>query len=164
MPFRYGIDFLYTTTTLGVDPGYSSQSFYSSILDKDTARVNSRFGRAAENGVRIEQRSCDLPEILAHLARHGPCIVLTNANVIACDGSHHISNSLLCGGKSGGSGGSSARYKVLHYISVVNTIKRKTLFHTVAGQNAAEAATRATTSSSSATTSPPARSSTAIPA
>ena len=34
----YDIDFLYTTTTLGVDPGYSNQSFYSGIMGKDTAR------------------------------------------------------------------------------------------------------------------------------
>ena len=52
----YEIDFLYTTTTLGVDPGYSNQSFYSGIMGKDTARVNGRFSAAAENGVRVERR------------------------------------------------------------------------------------------------------------
>ena len=53
---RYDVDFLYTTTTLGVDPGYSSQSFYSGIMGKDTARVNGRFADAAQNGVRVERR------------------------------------------------------------------------------------------------------------
>ena len=52
----YDVDFLYTTTTLGVDPGYSNQSFYSGIMGKDTARVNGRFAAAAENGVRVERR------------------------------------------------------------------------------------------------------------
>jgi hypothetical protein len=87
-----------------VDPGYSNQSFYTSILSKDTARVNGRFTSAAENGVRIECRSCDLTEILCHLGRHGPCIVLTNANVLACDSSHI--SALICGGGGGGGSGS----------------------------------------------------------
>lgn len=124
---RYDIDFLYTTTTLGVDPGYSDQSFYSGIMGKDTARVNGRFSAAAESGVRVERRSCDLVEILSHVSRYGPVIALTNANVLACGDSSLNLAAVICGvgAGSGGASGSSGskccakRAYQGHYILVV---------------------------------------------
>ena len=50
--FSFSVDFLYATTRLGVDPGYSSQSFYSAILHADADRVKTRFAAAEKHGIR----------------------------------------------------------------------------------------------------------------
>ena len=78
---------------MGVDPGYSNQSFYNRILDQDSERVNARFRSAAADGVPIEQRSASLEEILGHLAAKGPVLVLTNANLLSCVARHKTVNS-----------------------------------------------------------------------
>lgn len=85
---RFGLDFHYTTTTLGVDPGYSSQRFYTKLLHKDESRVQKRFNNAEVNRISVEERSCDMTEIIRHLAHKGPCIVLTNANLLRCEVRH----------------------------------------------------------------------------
>ena len=91
---RFNVKFKYTTTTLGVDPGYTSQGFYNKIIQLDSQRVNTRFKEAAHQGVPVEKRSVDLADILEHLEKHGPCIVLTNANAYMC---LPADQSLLCG-------------------------------------------------------------------
>ena len=79
------MNILYTTITLGVDPGYASQTFYDTILKKDTDRVSLRFEKAAECKIKVEKRSVVLPhDIINHLAHKGVCIVLTNAKLLRC--------------------------------------------------------------------------------
>ena len=47
------VKFYYTTITLGIDPGYSSQVFYNRILDNDTQRVIDRFRNADSDQVTV---------------------------------------------------------------------------------------------------------------
>ena len=82
--YRFSVRFTYTTITLGVDPGYNRETFYDKVLAKDTDRVDSRFQQAEEKGIVVEKRSVSLDEIVQHLWRHGPVIVLTNANLLSC--------------------------------------------------------------------------------
>ena len=91
------IPFYYTTITLGVDPGYGSEKFYSAILRKDHERVNHRFQMSDQNGVNIQKRSASTFELLNHVANKGVCIVLTNANLLICD----VCESQSCFGKHG---------------------------------------------------------------
>ena len=79
------ISFYYTTVTLGVDPGYGSEKFYSSILSKDNERINQRFKASEQNGIVVQKRSVSLSDLVNHVATNGVCIVLTNANLLSCD-------------------------------------------------------------------------------
>ena len=81
---RFHVLFRYTTITIGVDPGYSKEAFYDKVLAKDNARVNDRFNDASENGMVILEKSVTLDEILEHLEKTGPVIILTNANLLTC--------------------------------------------------------------------------------
>jgi len=81
---RCKVNFLYTTVTLGVDPGYVRENFYDKVLAKDSNRVNTRFSEAASHGIRIEKRGVSSEEIVDHLSYSGPVIVLTNANMLQC--------------------------------------------------------------------------------
>lgn len=86
LPVRFNKRFVYTTVTLGVDPGYNKQGFYSRILDQDGSRVAKRFEEAEAKGITVLQQSKTANDIIDHLSHHGPCIVLTDANVYANDG------------------------------------------------------------------------------
>ena len=79
------LNFLYTTVTLGVDPGYANQAFYDTILKKDNERVTQRFKEAGEKGIMVDKRSVDTLDLINHLAYKGVCIVLTNANLLGCE-------------------------------------------------------------------------------
>merc|ERR1719244_1714045 len=61
--YRFKIGFLYTTITLGVDPGYVKENFYDKVLAKDSDRVNFRFSEAKERGIRIQNRRVTSEEI-----------------------------------------------------------------------------------------------------
>merc|ERR1712107_864233 len=82
--YRFNLDFLYTTITMGVDPGYVKENFYDKVLAKDSDRVNLRFSEAKERGIRIQNRRVTSEEIYSHLSETGPVIVLTNANQLHC--------------------------------------------------------------------------------
>lgn len=82
--YRFKMDFLYTTITMGVDPGYVKENFYDKVLAKDSDRVNFRFSEAARLGIRIENRRVSSNEIVDHISYSGPVIVLTNANMLLC--------------------------------------------------------------------------------
>jgi len=82
--YRFKINFRYTTTTMGVDPGYVKEVFYDKVLSKDSDRVTSRFQRAPSLGMRVDEESVSLDTILSHLLTQGPIIVLTNANLLHC--------------------------------------------------------------------------------
>jgi len=81
---RFNVLFRYTTITIGVDPGYSKEAFYDKVLAKDNARVNDRFNDSSENGMVILEKSVTLDDILEHLEKTGPVIILTNANLLTC--------------------------------------------------------------------------------
>merc|ERR1712059_23373 len=81
---RFNIGFRYTTTTMGVDPGYIKENFYDKVLAKDSGRVNSRFAEAPSLGMSVEEVAVTLSDILSHLDTSGPVIVLTNANLLTC--------------------------------------------------------------------------------
>ena len=81
---RFHVSFRYTTITVGVDPGYVKENFYDKVLKKDSGRVNSRFSAAESKGMLVEERSVAQEEIVSHLQRTGPVILLTNANLLSC--------------------------------------------------------------------------------
>ena len=78
----FSLPYRYHTITLGVDPGYSGENFYSHILSKDTQRVIDRFDAAQDRGITVAQTSTDTADIIQHLAKHGLVIVLTDANLL----------------------------------------------------------------------------------
>ncbi|KAK7063056.1 guanylyl cyclase domain-containing protein 1 [Halocaridina rubra] len=82
---RFGIKHRYVTVTLGVDPGFSSERFYSTVLNKDHQRVLERFQKASKQGVVVEQGGVALSEILSHLCHQMPIILLTNAHLLVCE-------------------------------------------------------------------------------
>jgi len=80
---RFNITFSYLTITIGIDPGYSKEDFYDKVLSKDNERVNQRFDRAQELGMKISKKSVDSSHIVDKL-KNGPVIVLINANQLVC--------------------------------------------------------------------------------
>ncbi|XP_064110013.1 protein GUCD1-like isoform X1 [Macrobrachium nipponense] len=82
---RFGIKHRYVTVTIGVDPGFSSESFYNHVLCKDAQRVLDRFREASSQGVVVEQGCVTLSNILTHLYHSGPVILLTNAHLLICE-------------------------------------------------------------------------------
>jgi len=90
---RFKVKFKYTTITLGVDPGYIKENFYDKVLAKDSGRVNNRFEAAESKGMTITECTVTLEEILDHLDKTGPVIVLTNANLLTCT---RCSNYISC--------------------------------------------------------------------
>ncbi|XP_015921977.1 protein GUCD1 isoform X2 [Parasteatoda tepidariorum] len=85
---KFGIRHLYSTVTIGVNPGYSEEDFYLRVLQKDAQRINDRFSSAAVNGIQVEKRSVDMEEIIDHLSSGNPAIILVNANLLFCDTCH----------------------------------------------------------------------------
>lgn len=81
---RFGIKHRYMTITLGVDPGFSSETFYDHVLHKDAQRVTERFHAAKDHGVVVEQGTASINDILSHLYQEGPVILLTNAHLLVC--------------------------------------------------------------------------------
>lgn len=84
------VNFYYTTITIGVDPGYVSQVFYNRILHCDTQRVVDRFRNASNSDICVKEKNVHIDEIIHHIAHHGTCIVLTNANLLACDSCNYF--------------------------------------------------------------------------
>lgn len=85
------------TTVLGVNQNYGKERYYKNILSKDEVRVNKRFEEAAGRGVCIRKGVLRTEELIAHLASHGPIILLTNSELLCCDvcsGQKKLSNEL----------------------------------------------------------------------
>ncbi|XP_076041266.1 protein GUCD1 [Oratosquilla oratoria] len=82
---KLGMRHRYVTVTLGIDPGFSSESFYDHVLGKDAHRVTERFKQASKHGIVVEQGSISISQIVAHVRSQGPVIVLTNAHLLVCD-------------------------------------------------------------------------------
>lgn len=82
---RFDIRHIYTTVTVGVNPNFRDHHYYGPILWQDHIRVSSKFDSAASDGLNIQKRAVDNRELLEHLAKSGPVIVLTNGYLLHCD-------------------------------------------------------------------------------
>ncbi|CAB3366883.1 Hypothetical predicted protein [Cloeon dipterum] len=82
---KFELDHLFCTVTLGIQPAYGSQPFYAKVIQTDESRVMQRFTSAKTNGVNVEKRSLTIEELLHHLEKHGPIIILTNGNLLQCE-------------------------------------------------------------------------------
>lgn len=82
---RYSVNHLYCTVTPGIDPSYRGHSFYDKILQKDKERVTKRFLEAAEKGVMVRKASLSCQDLVRHLSKSGPIILLTDASLLHCD-------------------------------------------------------------------------------
>lgn len=82
---RFQVRHEYYTKTLGIDPSYSEHSYYTKIIDKDEKRVTRKFKDARLHGLRVEQRTVEMEELLQHLGRRGPVVLLTNASLLTCE-------------------------------------------------------------------------------
>jgi hypothetical protein len=72
---KFGVNFRYLTTTIGVDPSYKDQPFYKDTLDADARRVNARFEQADQHQLCIEERSLSSSDLSA-LMRPQDCLVM----------------------------------------------------------------------------------------
>lgn len=52
---------------------------------KDEERVTERFNNAKSNGISVRKRSMNTNDLIKHLKKHGPVILLTNASYLYCD-------------------------------------------------------------------------------
>lgn len=82
---KFGVRHEYFTKTLGVDPNYNQHSYYTKIIDKDEKRIEKKFSEAKTHGLYVEQRTVEMLELLEHMAKHGPVILLTNASLLTCE-------------------------------------------------------------------------------
>ncbi|KAL1433604.1 hypothetical protein MTO96_012434 [Rhipicephalus appendiculatus] len=82
---RFGVDHVYATVTLGVNPMFQKECYYKKSLQWDFQRVEDRFRDAASHGLTVCQRSTTVAELLDHLGRGGPVIVLVDHGQLHCD-------------------------------------------------------------------------------
>ncbi|KAL0868122.1 hypothetical protein ABMA27_008752 [Loxostege sticticalis] len=73
------------TTMLGVNEDYKRHGYYDKILDLDRDRVRRRFDEAASAGLAVSQRSLSTEELVAHLEKAGPVVLLVDAGLLVCD-------------------------------------------------------------------------------
>lgn len=85
---RFGIQHIYTTVTVGVNPSFRSHNYYGAILWRDHVRVSTKFDSAVSDGLTIQKKTVDNRVLLEHLAYQGPVIVLTNGYLLHCDLCH----------------------------------------------------------------------------
>lgn len=81
---KYNIKHKLCTITLGVDKGYSKQSFYSRRFTVDEDRVSRLFEEAAAQGIVVEQRSVSREDILSSIQSGNVVIVLVDWNMLEC--------------------------------------------------------------------------------
>lgn len=53
---EYEVDYVFYTSTLGVDPNYEANSFYKGSFNMDEMRVNRLFTMAPNLGLKVEKR------------------------------------------------------------------------------------------------------------
>ncbi|XP_011176803.1 protein GUCD1 isoform X2 [Zeugodacus cucurbitae] len=82
---RFQVRHEYYTKTLGIDPSYSEHSYYTKIINKDEKRVTRKFQEARLHGIRVEQRTIEMEDLLKHIGKQGPVILLTNASLLTCE-------------------------------------------------------------------------------
>lgn len=81
---KYNIRHNFCTITLGVDKGYSKQSFYSKKFSIDEERVSQLFDQASSRGINVEQRSVSCEDILSCVQSGNVLIVLVDWNQLEC--------------------------------------------------------------------------------
>lgn len=81
----FGIDHIYNTITLGVNPDFKNYHFYCKIFDRDKERVLRLFQNAEDNGLTVKKLSLNMDDLINHLKNHGPIIVLVNSHYLTCD-------------------------------------------------------------------------------
>lgn len=82
---RFGVNHVYTTVTLGVNPKYKNELYYRFSLNRDHQRVETRFREASASGVVVERRSVSRLELLQHLATGNPIVVLVDQGLLYCE-------------------------------------------------------------------------------
>lgn len=82
---RYDVKHVYCTSTIGINPHYKHQDFYTKILNKDEERVERRFNEAERCGITVYKKTLQIQDLLKHIHAYGPVILLTNANLLRCD-------------------------------------------------------------------------------
>lgn len=80
---------------MGINPDHISHRYYTSVLTRDYERITTRFATATSNGIIVERRSIETNELLKHLAKNGPIIALTNANLLQCEICESSSRNIL---------------------------------------------------------------------
>lgn len=80
---------------MGINPEHISHRYYSDVLTRDYERITTKFTAAAKNGVIVERKSIQTEEMLEHLAKYGPIIALTNANLLQCEICNSYSRNFL---------------------------------------------------------------------
>ncbi|CAB3245530.1 unnamed protein product [Arctia plantaginis] len=86
---RFDIQHVMYTELLGVNESYKKQGYYNKIIDMDRDRVLQRFDAAVSAGIVVEQHSLTSEELVAHLSRHGPVVVLVDSGLLVCDLCRH---------------------------------------------------------------------------
>lgn len=82
---RFGVDHVYATVTIGVNPKYKGESYYKSSLHRDHQRVEDRFRDASSVGIVVREMSTTVADLLEHLSRGGPVIVLVDQGLLHCE-------------------------------------------------------------------------------
>ncbi|XP_049879285.1 protein GUCD1 isoform X2 [Pectinophora gossypiella] len=114
---RFNIKHCMYSTMMGVNEAYAKMSYYDSIMSLDKERVQQRFEQSAAAGVDIREGCVRTRQLVAHLARRGPAIVLVDAGLLACDLCKHNKLRVEFRRRLGGSYAG-------HYILVVGYNKR----------------------------------------
>lgn len=81
---KFGIQHIFTTITMGVNPDFRNHDYYGPILWRDHVRVSEKFASAEKNGLTVQRKTVDIAQILRHLAFKGPIIALTNGQLLHC--------------------------------------------------------------------------------
>jgi len=83
--WKFGVDFSYCTTCIGVNIDHSNLDFYAATLAEDAPRVNKLFSDAQDIGMKVENRSLDVTTVRSHIKQGLPVIVLIDASVLRWD-------------------------------------------------------------------------------
>lgn len=82
---RFGVDHVYATVTIGVNPKYKAECYYKNSLHRDYQRIEDRFRDAASVGIVVRERSTTVADLIDHLSRGGPVIVLVDQGLLHCE-------------------------------------------------------------------------------
>ncbi|XP_075983711.1 protein GUCD1 [Anticarsia gemmatalis] len=82
---RFGIKHTLFTLTLGVNESFRTHGYYDKIIHIDRDRVTQRFAAAERDGVVARRHALTHHELVEHLSRRGPAIVLVDAGLLVCD-------------------------------------------------------------------------------
>ncbi|KAL1129755.1 hypothetical protein AAG570_012699 [Ranatra chinensis] len=82
---RFKVDHVFYTVTLGIHPEHKGKHFYEKIVSKDEERVNRKFCEAKKRGISVVKGSLTITELLQHLSKYGPIIILIDAILLKCN-------------------------------------------------------------------------------